>query len=632
MIKINEKYIGTIKSNMDGSAYFICNDLEKNLYINKYNRSTALHLDEVEIEVIQGKRKHLDASVTKIIKRFRKEFTGELELKGNDGIIICSDHKMTNNIRVNPKGYKDGEKVLVKIVKWSKSTPSVPFGEIIKTYGKSGEHTAEINSIIDEFDLPIEFPSNVLAESSEIDSTITKDEIKKRVDFRKHPTFTIDPTSSKDFDDAVSIKQTKDGKFEIGIHIADVTHYLKPGSELDKEAYKRGTSVYLVDRVIPMLPEVLSNDVCSLNPGVDKLTFSVTFLIDRIGKIHSVRYNKGIINSNQRFTYDEVQTIIDSTPSEIPSNLQRYSIDIKALDFFAKMLREDRIKSGALIFDRKEFQFDIEDDVVNEIKITEQMESQQLIEEFMLLANKSVSEYITKKSEPMIYRVHDEPKRESLLELRTFLNGFDYKIKMGKQTKDSINTIIQKVKNTPLQNMINTLITRTMSKAVYTTDNIGHYGLGFDTYSHFTSPIRRYSDVLAHRLLDGYMNGGSTTTLVKLESQSEHLSSKERAAAKAERSSERYKQVEFMLGSVSHIKEVIVTSFTKHVIFLEFVDTGISCVLPMGNFIDGYVLDKSKFYLKHKDDGNDKVNIGDTFLAKIVSVDLSNRRIEIEVA
>lgn len=633
MIKIGDKIIGKIHANKGGSAYLVSDEIPKDLYIFTKNRNTSLHLDLVEVEVIKGVGRGLECKVLKVLERFRTTFVGVLEItKKGDGIVKPMSNKMTKNIiikKTDLKGGSDGDKLIVKMDNWSNNGEKL-YGKVIEVIGESGDNDVEMNSIIHEFNLPTDFNQDILDETSAITDVISIDEIRQRKDLRNVPTFTIDPETAKDFDDALSFKQLPNGDYQIGVHIADVTHYVRPNTELDKEAYKRGTSVYLIDRVVPMLPEHLSNNICSLRPNEDKLTFSVIFNIDRVGKITNTWMGKTIIKSNRRFTYEEAEEIIQNSVIDIDDDLKKYALEIKVLDLVASMLREDRINSGAILLSRKEFKFDMDDDGQPvSVSIKKHLKSQELIEEFMLLANKSVAEFINKRELPMVNRIHDKPEREKLIELKGYLSNFGLKIKIGNETKDSLNEILETVKGTPIENMVNNLITRVMSKAIYSTNNVGHYGLGFDNYTHFTSPIRRYSDVIVHRLLEMYLRGKTNISLPKLESRCEHISERERRAKKAELESVKYKETEFLVNKIGTIHKGIISSITNHVLFIELLESGIDGLLPIQNIVGEFEVDKSMFFIKEIRTGL-TLKIGDEITVKVISADLDSRRIEFD--
>ena len=632
MIEIGNKIIGTINTNKSGSAYFASDDIAKDIYLYKGNRNTALHLDLVEVEVIKGRGRDLECKVLKVIERFRTNFVGTIKLGKNGGVVTPMSNKMCQTFFIPKNGLgdvKDGQKVVVKMIPQKKQSDNLK-GEIIEIVGNPGDNETEINAIMREYNLPSEFNQDVLDESSVISNVVTIDDITSRRDMRNIPTFTIDPETARDFDDALSMKALKDGSFEVGVHIADVTHYVRTATELDKEALQRGTSVYLVDRVVPMLPEHLSNNVCSLRPDEDKLTFSVVFNIDRIGAITKTWMGKTVIRSNKRFTYEEAEDIIQNSGDEIPEDLTRYAIDIKALNFIATMLREDRLNNDSVVISRSEFKFELDDNSKPiEIVAKKHLKSQELIEEFMLLANKAVAEFVNKKGLPMVNRVHDKPDPEKLIELKAFLSNFNLNLKIGKDTKESITDILTKVQGTPIEDMVNQLITRVMSKAIYSTNNIGHYGLGFENYTHFTSPIRRYSDMIVHRLLEMYLRGKVNISLAKLEGRCEHISRRERVAQKGERESVKYKQVEYMADKIGTLHRGRVVSILNEVMFIVLDESGVDCILPYSNMGGRYDVDKSRFFIKSDETGI-QINIGDTMMVKIISTDLDRRRVEVE--
>jgi ribonuclease R len=482
---------GKLELKTNGSGYLIT-DTGDEIYVYKKNIGNALHNDIVDIDIIKGKYlESIEGKVINIVERAQTLFTGTLKKSKDYGFLITDSKRMNVDFYLTKsqiKNYRTGEKLLVELKKWKKDKS--PECKVIKSLGMVGENDAEINSIIYEYNLKPNFPEKVEEESENIDWNITEEEISKRKDFRNITTFTIDPDTAKDFDDAISIEKKGD-KYEIGIHIADVSHYIQPKSELDKEAEKRATSVYLVDRVIPMLPERLSNGVCSLRPNEDKLCYSVVITIDKIGKVYDKWIGKTIINSDYRFTYDEAQKIIEGEEN-------KYSEEINILN---KIAQNIRIERSSLLIEKTEVKFEMDEEFKPiGIKIEKSNESHQLIEEFMLLANKIVGEYLSEK-DIGIYRIHEEPNSEKIYELKEYITkcGFDFDV--NNDIKEELNKLTIQIKDTPFENAIQTLIVRTMPKAKYSINNIGHYGLGFEYYTHFTSPIRRYSDLLVHRIL-----------------------------------------------------------------------------------------------------------------------------------
>ncbi len=494
-----EFYEGQIEFMTNGSAKIIIE--EKEFFIYKKNTLNALHLDTVKVQIFKAEKK-LEAKVIQVINRFKKEFVGKVQI-GKKTIFVVPDSKKIPVDFYIKGGLKaeDGQKVLVELIKWEESKS--PQGKIIKILGDAGDNNAEMNSIMYEYNLPVDFPESVKIESEEISETISEEEISKRLDLRNITTFTIDPIDAKDYDDALSVNIISDDNIQIGVHIADVSHYVIPNTELDKEALKRATSVYLVDRVVPMLPERLSNGICSLKPNEDRLAFSVIFNLDRNGNIIKEWHGKTIIHSDRRFTYEEAQEIIEGSEGD-------YRNEIIILNELAKKIRKRRIKDGSIEMGGIEVKFKLADDNKKPIGVyfKEQKEANKLIEEFMLLANRSVAKFVKSKIGFCVNRSHPEPNITKLVELKNICDklGHDFNISDDTKIKESINKLIKEVKDTPEENFINSLIVRTQSKAYYTTENIGHYGLGFDDYAHFTSCIRRYSDLMVHRILNSVIN------------------------------------------------------------------------------------------------------------------------------
>ncbi len=520
-----EKYVyGTVDITTRGNAYVICKELEEDVYVPSRNLNKALHSDYVKVYLYKRKKnKKQEGDIVEIIERAKTEFVGVLQMNKNFGFVIPDSSKMYSDIFVSQsklKEAKDGEKVLVKLTDWP-DTSKNPFGEIIEVLGMPGDHDTEIHSILLEYGLPYKFPNEVEEFASKISIEITEKEIAKRKDMRSELTFTIDPKDAKDFDDALSFKVLENGNYEIGIHIADVSHYVDENTILEEEAYNRATSVYLVDRVVPMLPEILSNNVCSLRPNEEKLTFSALFEIDEKAHIIKQWFGRTVTLSDKRFTYEDAQEIIENTSEFKDNNIKKA---ILKLDELAKIIRKRRMKNGAISFDKTEVKFNLDEnlDPIG-VYVKESKDAHKLIEEFMLLANKKVAEFIGKstnlhekgnkknKEKTFVYRVHDEPNIDKLTALQGIINKFGYKIntESKKKTSDSLNKLLKDVHGKAESNMVETLTIRSMSKAEYTTQNIGHYGLAFDYYTHFTSPIRRYPDVMVHRLLQHYLDGGN---------------------------------------------------------------------------------------------------------------------------
>ena len=597
-INADRKYsIGTLDITSNGNGYFISDDYEDDIFIPNNNLGKGLHQDTVKAYVYKVRSgKKMEADVVEILQRAKTEFVGVLQKNKNFGFVVPDNNKMYADIFISENkmnGAEHGDKVQAKIIDWPKNSKN-PFGKISTVLGKPGDHNTEMHSILLEYDLPYEFELEVEKEAENLSIEITKEEISKRRDMRKDLTFTIDPKDAKDFDDALSFTKLENGNYEVGIHIADVSHYLEPKTILDDEAYKRATSVYLVDRVVPMLPEMLSNGVCSLRPHEEKLTFSAVFEINKKAEIIKEWFGRTVTYSDQRFAYEEAQSIIENCV--ISDTIQPYkmpeaiSITDKAyevtkevveatlkLDELAKILRKKRMKQGAISFDRVEVKFNL-DEKANPVGVffKESKDANKLIEEFMLLANRKVAEYIgfskgKATNRTFIYRVHDEPNDEKLASLQNMVRKFGYKINTDTKetTSESLNQLLSDVHGKAESNMIETLTIRTMSKAVYTTQNIGHYGLAFDYYSHFTSPIRRYPDVMTHRLLQHYLDGGDTPKADKFEEKCKHSSNREELASKAERSSIKYMQVKYMQDHKDEVFDGVITGTTEWGIYVE---------------------------------------------------------------
>ena len=597
-INADRKYsIGTLDITSNGNGYFISDDYEDDIFIPNNNLGKGLHQDIVKAYVYKIRSgKKMEADVVEILERAKTEFVGVLQKNKNFGFVVPDNNKMYADIFISENkmnGAEHGDKVQAKIIDWPKNSKN-PFGKITTVLGKPGDHNTEMHSILLEYDLPYEFELEVEKEAENLSIEITKEEISKRRDMRKDLTFTIDPKDAKDFDDALSFTKLENGNYEVGIHIADVSHYLEPKTILDDEAYKRATSVYLVDRVVPMLPEMLSNGVCSLRPHEEKLTFSAVFEINKKAEIIKEWFGRTVTYSDQRFAYEEAQSIIENCvisdtiqPYKIPEAIsitdKAYEVTKEVveatlkLDELAKILRKKRMKQGAISFDRVEVKFNL-DEKANPVGVffKESKDANKLIEEFMLLANRKVAEYIgfskgKATNRTFIYRVHDEPNDEKLASLQNMVRKFGYKINTDTKetTSESLNQLLSDVHGKAESNMIETLTIRTMSKAVYTTQNIGHYGLAFDYYSHFTSPIRRYPDVMTHRLLQHYLDGGDTPKSDKFEEKCKHSSNREELASKAERSSIKYMQVKYMQDHKNEVFDGVITGTTEWGIYVE---------------------------------------------------------------
>ena len=544
---------GILEVTSSGRGFVLCEDLEQDISILKNGINKAFNGDLVEVYCYKRKNNgSLEGEIVNIIERKKTTFVGLLQVEKNYAFVLTRGARMYTDFFIDKKQltpeYQDGDKVLVRFDEWPKRAES-PFGTLIENFGPPGETATEMHAILSDYGLPLRFPEEVEAAAAEIDQSISEKEIKKRRDFRKVLTFTIDPKTAKDFDDALSFEILGEDVYEVGIHIADVSHYVQPGSILDQEALDRATSVYLVDRVVPMLPEVLSNGVCSLRPHEEKYTFSAVFQINGKGEIKKEWFGRTVIYSDHRFAYEEAQDIIESQSPVVSEKHSlrngSYTVDeptfnaIITLDKIAKNLRKNRMKSGAISFDRVEVNFNLKaDNTPDSVFFKTSKDANKLIEEFMLLANKQVARFAGKRDKPlpMVYRIHDEPDPDKLNNLQTVVAGFGYTLNLKtKNVSQSINKLLLDTQGKQEQNMIDTLTIRCMSKAEYTTQNIGHYGLAFDYYTHFTSPIRRYPDVMVHRLLAQHLNNEKWPSIDLIEEASIHSSQREQLATKAVR-------------------------------------------------------------------------------------------------
>ena len=643
-----EYHIGKLDLAAKGNGYIICDDFEDDVFIASNNINKALHGDEVEFYAYKRrKRGKAEGEITNIIKRAKSEYVGVIQIhkKKNFAFVVVDSNKMYTDIfvpinKINKA--EDGDKVLVSLEDWPEKADS-PLGKVIQVLGKPGEHNTEIHAILAEYGLPHEFPQEVEAFANSIDTSITDKEIEKRRDMREDLTFTIDPKDAKDFDDALSFKILDNGLYEIGIHIADVSHYLQEGTILDDEAYERATSVYLVDRVVPMLPEVLSNNACSLRPHEEKYTFSAVFQINDNAEIKNQWFGRTVTYSDARYAYEEAQAVIESKTNTIPAKVsltgKTYQTDQKLADAIlkmndlAKIMRNQRMRDGAISFDKVEVKFNL-DEAANPVGVffKTSKDANKLIEEFMLLANRKVSEFIGKQNpkKTFVYRVHDEPDESKLASLQNVVGRFGYKLnfKDRKSTTASLNNLLQEVNGKKEQNLVDTLTIRSMSKAEYTTHNIGHYGLAFDYYSHFTSPIRRYPDVMAHRLLQHYLDGGKSANEEIYEEKCNHSSNREGLATRAERDSIKYMQIRFMEDHKDEEFLGVITGVTDWGIYVEIVSNkceGMVSVRDMKD--DHYSFDQDQYAMVGKSNGM-VYQLGDEVVVKVKNTDLVKKHLD----
>ena len=646
-------YTGSVDMAGRGQGYIIVEDLEEDIYVKSKNLNKSLHGDIVEVYVFKRRKGgKTEGEVTRIIKRNKTEFVGTIDITDRFAFVSVSDHKMVTDIFIsknNLNGAQQGEMVLVSLDDWPQNADS-PFGTVLKRLGMPGEHHTEIHAILAQYGLPYEFDKNIENFANKIDTSIQDSEIKKRRDMRKDLTFTIDPKDAKDFDDALSFSTLENGNYEIGVHIADVSHYLKEGTILDQEAYQRATSVYLVDRVVPMLPEILSNGACSLRPNEEKYTFSAVFEINNKAEVIKQWFGRTVTYSDARFAYEEAQHIIEtnqdnpsalqtSIPADISITNSSYSVKkpiakaILEMDRLAKIIRKKRMNNGAISFDKVEVRFKL--DATNNpegVYFKESKDANKLIEEFMLLANRSVAEFIGKQNpkKTFVYRVHDQPDDEKIAALEKIIKQFGYKLdtRDKKSTAQSMNTLLKNVQGTKEQNMVDTLAIRTMSKAVYTTNNIGHYGLAFDYYTHFTSPIRRYPDVMVHRLLQHYLDKNSTAKQEFFEEKCRHSSEQESLAARAERDSIKYMQVKYMQDHQDQDFSGIISGVTQWGIYVEIISNKCEGMVRIQDMRDDHYEFIQEQYAVVGRKTQRTFTLGDQVLVRVKNADLVRKQLD----
>ncbi|UKJ09135.1 ribonuclease R [Solitalea lacus] len=624
--------VGRVDMAASGSAYVITPELDQDVYIAPRKLRNALNGDTVKIFVYaKNNGRQPEGEVVEILERTKWEYSGLVTLEGKFGFLVPDDRKMLHDIFIPQQGLKnvkDGDKAIARITDWPQGAKN-PIGEIIHVLGRPGENNTEMNAILADFGFPIMFPENVETEANQLSDVITSEEISKRRDFRAVTTFTIDPADAKDFDDAISFKKLENGNYEIGVHIADVSHYVQPDTLLDREAQERGTSVYLVDRVIPMLPERLSNGVCSLRPNEEKLTFSAVFEMDGKANIINEWFGRTVINSDRRFTYEEAQEILEGKDGQ-------FADELLTLNKLAYILRDHRFALGAINFETTEvkFKLDAKGKPIG-VYVKERKDAHKLIEDFMLLANRRVAEYVAKlgpkkRTYTFVYRVHDAPDETMLLKFSEFASRFGYKIstKSHKEISKSLNFLMDDVVGKKEQNVLTQLAIRSMAKAIYTTKKSSHYGLAFDYYTHFTSPIRRYPDVLSHRLLAQYLVNGKSANEAQYEKMCEHSSQMEKKAAEAERASVKYKQAEYLKDNIGEEFEGVVSGVTEWGMYVEIIDNKCEGMIRLRDMNDDfYVLDEANYCIigqrKKK-----KYQLGDTVKIKVKAVNLIKRQID----
>jgi ribonuclease R len=605
---------------------------QKDIYVRSSDMASAIHGDTVEVEVSSRRTgENPEGRITSIIKRGRTRFVGRIELSRNFGFVIPDFKKIYQDFFIYPEnlnGAVANDKVLFEVTKWADRDKS-PEAKVVEILGKTGENEAEIHSIMAEFDLPFRFPENVLRESETIREGITSEEIKKRWDFRDVLTFTIDPEDAKDFDDAISFRRLENGRYEIGVHIADVTHYVLPGTSLEEDAFDRATSVYLVDRTVPMLPERLSNALCSLRPNEDKLTFAAVFEMDDKAKVHKEWFGRTVIHSDHRFTYEQAQEVIESGQGT-------FAEELKILNDLHHVLRRDRFKKGAVNFETTEVKFKLDEKgkplaVVPKVR----KDAHKLIEEFMLLANRSVATFIykMKKGEDkniFVYRTHDLPDQEKVEDFSRFAKQFGHNLNIESASiSRSLNKLMDEIEGKPEQNVLQSLAVRAMAKAKYTTDAKGHFGLAFDHYTHFTSPIRRYPDMMVHRLLQHYLDRGKSVNKKQFEEKCVHSSEREKRAADAERASIKYKQVEFMSMAENKVYEGIITGVTDFGIFVEIVETKCEGMARLADMKDDFYEFDEKNYRVIGRRRKKIYRLGDKVNVRVKKTDIDRRLIDL---
>ena len=630
-----EELTGIVDHVSSRFAYVRLGADKEDVFVKSRDMASAVDGDTVKLEILPTRHgDHPEGKITEVIKRNRTRYVGKIELSKNFAFVVPDYRKMHQDFFVYPENInnaRNGDKVIIEVTSWAEHDRK-PEAKVVDVLGKAGENEAEIHSIMAEFGLPFKFPEHVERESEAIDEGITKKEIKKRKDFRDITTFTIDPLDAKDFDDALSFRKLDNGNYEIGVHIADVTHYVDLKSELEKEAYDRATSVYLVDRTIPMLPERLSNGLCSLRPNEDKLTFSAVFEMDDKAKIKSEWFGRTIIHSDRRFTYEEAQEVLESGKGD-------YAHELITLNTLAKKLRKERFNKGAVNFETTEVKFKLDEKgkplaVIPKVR----KDAHKLIEEFMLLANKQVATFVYnykkgKEKNTFVYRIHDFPDPDKVKDFSVFAKQFGHKMNVEEQSiSRSLNDLMEKIEGKPEQNILEQLAIRTMAKAKYSTETKGHFGLAFEHYAHFTSPIRRYPDMMVHRLLQHYLDDGKPVSKEDFEQKSLHSSEREKRAADAERASIKYKQVEFMASAENKVYEGLISGVTEWGLYVEIIETKCEGMIRLADLTDDfYEFDEKKYRIVGRK--RKKIyTLGDRVKVRVKKTDIDKRLIDLVFA
>ena len=623
---------GTVDMTRMGSGFISSDDIEDDVFVSAKNLNTALHGDKVKVSLYTTRKgARPEGEVVEIIERWRTSFVGTVEIMPNFAFLMPENKNMPFDLYIplsKLNGAKQGQKAVARVTDWNPRSKN-PVAEIINVLGDPGLHSTEMHAILAEFELPYQFTEEVESDAEKIRSEITGEDIKERRDFRNVPTFTVDPADARDFDDALSLQQLENGNWEAGVHIADVTHYVRPGSLTEEEAKQRATSVYLVDRVVPMLPERLSNNICSLNPSEDKLTYSAVFELNDKSEVLNEWFGRTIINSNRRFSYSEAQYVIDTGEGEMKDQ-------ILLLHRLAQQLRTKRFAFGAFSFERIEVQFDLDDEGRPlGVRFRDMGTANQMIEEFMLLANRRVAEYVGKKirGKTFVYRIHDKPDPEKISNFRQFITRFGYKLTADENNlPKAMNRLMEEVSGRSEQNIIETIALRSMAKAVYSTNNIGHYGLAFKYYTHFTSPIRRYPDMMVHRLLTAYLDKENPGSQEKYEKLCDHSSKMERLANDAERASVRYKQVEFMSDKTGQVFDGVISGVTEWGIYVEIIENQCEGMVSVRDLTDDYYeYDEENYCIKGRITGK-LYTLGDRVKVEVVKADMQKKQLDYKFA